>query len=128
MITVHRGTTRTVLLAGRWVIKVPRIARDGGRLWSFIRGVQANLSERDHSDRPGVCPVLWSLSGLVNVYPRCQPAPTDLTPADYDAIGFAGPTDPRPGNVGVLGGQLVWIDYDLSWSDCIACRRHGFTS
>lgn len=75
MITIRRGITRTVLLAGRWAIKVPshRAHGDGirGVLWSITRGIQANFSEAEWSTSPGVCPVRWSIAGLVNVYPRC---------------------------------------------------------
>lgn len=87
---------------------------------------QANLSEREQASVPGVCPVRWSLLGLVNVYRRCDPVRGELSDADWAGIGYPGPVDRRPHNVGVLDGRLVLIDYDTSWSDCIACRRYGF--
>lgn len=120
---VHRGITRTVLLVGRWAVKVPslRSYNDGvaGVLWSISHGVQANLSERTWSGSDaGYCPVLWSLAGLVNVYPRCAP----VDPAaviDYDAVAeWNCPTDRKPENLGWLDGRLVWVDYDMSWNDC----------
>lgn len=126
MIEVHRGTTRVVLLVGRWAVKLPRVSRAGGRLWTLARGVQANLSEREQASVPGVCPVRWSLLGVVNVYRRCDPVRGELSEADWSSIGYPGPVDRRPHNLGVLDGRLVLIDYDTSWSDCIACRRFGF--
>lgn len=116
MIEVHRGITRTVFVTRRWAIKVPRLKR-GDALWSVTRGIQANLSERNWSLHPGVCPVRWSLAGLVNVYPRCEPADPGRD-IDYVAIGFHSTSDRKPENVGWLGGCLVWIDYDTSWNDC----------
>jgi len=35
--------------------------------------------------------------------------------------------DRNPSNVGWLDGTLVLIDYDVSWSDCLPCRRAGFS-
>jgi len=123
---IHRGITRTVLLIGRWAVKVPsfRAYGDGlrGVVWSITRGIQANLSEITWTGSPGVCPVVWSLAGLVNLYPRCQPVLTEPTEEEYSATGILGPTDRKPSNVGWLKGRLVWIDYDMSWNDC-RCRK-----
>lgn len=118
---IHRGITRTVFVTRRWAIKVPSLRsykrNVRGSLWSITRGIQANLSEADWSDSPGVCPVRWSLLGLINVYPRCELLPPDAD-VDYDAIGALFPSDKKPENVGKLDGRLVWIDYDMSWNDC----------
>jgi hypothetical protein len=124
-VQVHRGITRTVLVTGRWAVKFPSFRAYGhglrGVLWSVTRGIQANLSELAWSDSPGVCPVRWSLAGLVNVYPRADRVP-DGAHIDWDAIGFLGPADRKEPNVGRLAGRLVMIDYDMSWADCL-CRR-----
>lgn len=127
MIQVRRGVTRTVFLIDCYAIKVPSLrAHDrglAGVLWSFARGVSANLSEREWSGQQGVCPVLASLAGLVNIYPRCEPVTRELTDDAYAAIGFIGPTDKKPQNVGLLGGRLVWLDFDQSWNDRPPCRH-----
>lgn len=129
-VAVRRGVTRTVLLVGRWAVKVPSVrTHDNGLrgvLWSLCRGITANQSEAEWSGHhAGLCPVLLSLAGLVNVYPRCEPVDCELAEAEYDAIGFVGPTDRKPQNVGVLGGRLVWLDYDQSWNDQPPCRHVG---
>ena len=71
---VHRGVTRTVLVIGRWAIKVPSLDAHErgvrGVLWSLTRGIQANLSECEWSGSPGTCPVLWSVAGRGPV--RCS--------------------------------------------------------
>jgi hypothetical protein len=122
---IARGLTRTVLLVGPWAIKVPSIRSRGqgveGVLWSLTRGIQANLSERNWSTWPGVCPVRWSLAGLVNIYPRCAPVDRPDDEIDYDALDFPNPSDRKAANVGVLDGALVWVDYDTSWNDCRRC-------
>jgi hypothetical protein len=123
------GVTRTVLLIGKWAIKIPSLRGSClGRkeiIGGFCRGVLANDSEREWSGTPGVCPVLWSFGGLVNIYPRCEPV-AETENIDYDAIGFIGPTDRKPENLGWLNGRMVWVDYDLSWHSCAYCgrRRH----
>lgn len=125
----RRGITRTVLLAGPWVVKMPSLRPYGnglrGVLWSLCRGVLANQSEAEWSrceDEP-VCPVRWSLlGGVINVYPRCEPAP-DIRgedgrytgPVPESAFPFG---DTKADNLGLLAGRLVWVDYDLSYNGC----------
>lgn len=125
LVQVHRGITRTVLVVGRWAVKFPSLrAYDRGArgvLWSVTRGIQANLSELEWSGSPGVCPVRWSLAGVVNVYPRADRLP-DGAHIDWDRIGFLGPVDRKEPNVGRLNGQPVMIDFDMSWNDCL-CHR-----
>lgn len=126
---IRTGISRTVILTRRYAIKVPSL-RGGcgsgprGRLWSFAHGILANLSEREWSDTPDVCPVLWCLLGLVNIYPRCEPLPEPCGEIDYDAIGIVGPAgDKKPDNLGLLDGRIVWIDYDMSGRDPrLPCR------
>lgn len=126
-LAVRRGITRTVLLTRRWAIKVPSLRSHGdglrGVLWSLTRGISANLSEQQWSGSPGTCPVRWSLAGLLNVYPRCSQPDQELRDEDYEATGFIGPMDKKPTNVGVLNGQLVFLDYDMSWNDQPPCAH-----
>jgi hypothetical protein len=132
VIEIRRGITRTVILIDCYAIKIPSLRAHGnglaGILWSFARGISANLSEREWSGQPGLCPVSASLAGLVNVYPRCEPIMRELADEEYDAIGFIGPTDRKPQNVGLLGGRPVWIDYDNSWNDRPPCAHLGEAS
>lgn len=135
---IRSGVTRTVLLAGRWAVKVPSL-RGGtggyrgwltGLMWSITRGIQANISEAEwwrNSHDPGLCPVRLSLTGLVNVYPRCAPV-TEEPPGGYDGIlaEWLPAGDKKPDNLGLLDGRLVWVDYDMSTTDCLACRRFGY--
>jgi hypothetical protein len=115
---VRTGVTRTVILTGRYAIKVPSLrgGSSGARIESFCWGVLANRSEREWHDYAGwgghVAPVLRSwLGGIVQVYPRCLPLPPGargpLPCLDPD------PGDFKPDNFGVLGGRVVWIDYDM---------------
>ena len=121
MIIVRKGITRTVLLVGRWAVKVPSLRAHGdgarGVLWSLSRGLQANLSEAEWAGTPGVCPVVLSVFGVVNVYRRCRPVSAEHE-IDWDAIGFLGPMDRKHDNVGWLDRSIVLIDYDMSWNDC----------
>jgi hypothetical protein len=122
-----RGVTRTVFLVGRWAVKVPRLSSHddgvGGVFWSLCRGLLANLSERRHSHTSGVCPVLWSLAGVVNVYPRCLPVEHEPTEQEYTDTGYFGPADKKQANVGYLDGRLVFLDYDQEWNDRPPCNH-----
>lgn len=127
-VKVCRGITRTVLLVGKWAIKVPSLraheAGLTGLLWSISRGILANQSELEWSGQPGLCPVRFSFSGVVNIYPRCQPVEHEPTEAEYDAIApFSGPSDRKPHNIGLLDGAMVWLDYDMNWNDQPPCRH-----
>lgn len=133
--TIVRGICRCVILTKRWAVKVPTTrpyGRRGDRLTYWCRGVQANLSERQWSAWPGVCPVKWAfLGGIVQVYPRAEPVDRDewepgLHTDDiegllvkYRAVAPGLPFgDHKPENLGMLDGRVVWLDYDSSWNGC----------
>jgi hypothetical protein len=127
---IRGGLTRTVILIGPFAIKVPTF-RYGLPMW--CRGVLANQSEREWSSVDGVNPVLWSLWSLVNVYRRAQPVGPEWVgrkhdrydATRYDALtpGFMPAGDRQPGNLGIVRGRVVWVDYDSSWNGprCPTC-------
>lgn len=108
----RRGTTREVLLVGRWAIKVPTW-RHGLRCW--CHGVLANYGEREWSGfrqsmlKPN--PVLWSSPGaLINVYRRARPCA--IRPHWYDWTPWG---DAKSANLGVVDGRVVIVDYGHAW-------------
>ncbi len=124
---IHRGCTRTVLLVGRWAVKVPSLRGAGAaagdvrmehRVASFCRGILANQSERTWHTFDAwagrVAPVRFTvLWGLLQVYPRCEPA------SEVDDLFMLDP-DPGDGaefgkyqNYGWLNGRLVRVDYEM---------------
>lgn len=117
---IRTGASRTVILIGRYAIKVPTlrgtISTDArGRVASFAGGVLANQSEyvwHNFDQWEGqVAPVLRSwLCGLVQVYPRCEPAPADASLFRLDPC----PGDYKLANYGVLDGRLVRVDYEMT--------------
>lgn len=145
---VRSGITRHCIITRRWAIKVPRLTGhrvavvDGGshvsadRLHWFCRGVLANHSEREWLGTKGLNPVVAHI-GVVNVYRRALPVPPayDFIDADgyevdealYDALtpDWVPTGDRKPSNVGVVNGEVVWIDYDMSWNGprCDACEQ-----
>lgn len=125
MKVIRSGATRTVILIGRWAIKVPSFrgvltCDMRGRIAGWCTGVLANQSEYTwHSFEPWagqVAPVLRSwLFGVVQVYPRCEPL--DL-PDDEAGRAILPVLDPDPGevkadNFGLLAGRIVRLDYDM---------------
>lgn len=120
----RRGATRTVLLIGRWAVKVPSLRGVGAavddvrirhRVDSFCHGVLANNSETTlhtfEAWQGRVAPVLHSwLGGIINIYPRCAPAPVgaELFVLEHDP----GDRD-KTENFGLLNGVLVRVDYAM---------------
>lgn len=104
---IRTGRNRTVLLIGRWAIKLPSIrsAHD------FAFGLLNNLNERDwHAQHPSYCPVLWAAPlGLALVMPRARV----LSDVEYAAVvppAVAG-VERKADSWGWLGGRLVALDY-----------------
>lgn len=120
---IVRGTGRVAIVGRHWTIKVPwPVARPHGWLQAAAWGALANVSEWEHSDKPGVNPVRWALlGGLVNVYrtAQCLEADPDEWPHTHPHVA----ADRAHSNVGRVAGRLVWIDYDSSGEDHI--RRKG---
>lgn len=120
MLIVRRGATRTVLLVGRYAVKVPSFrgvcTRDfRGRLASLAAGLLANQSEHLWYQYEGwdgrVAPVLHSwLGGFVQVYPRCDPLPDRAVLPSLEPC----PGDVKPDNFGVLGRRVVRLDYSMA--------------
>lgn len=119
---VRHGITRTVLLIGRYAIKVPTM-QYGLDAWAW--GIVSNNSEREwHSYdewRGRVAPVLHSwLGGLIQVYPRC--ASFDPQTMDYPKFPSFAPSDQKPDNYGVLNGAVVCIDYAVPGERGVAVK------
>lgn len=109
------GTTRLVILIGKWAVKLPAFHRG----WALtLRGLLANMQEASFTclaDEMRLCPVVFSLpGGWLSVQRRCEP----LTDCQWSSI--SGITDrswhgmhcdfKRP-NFGALDGRVVLLDY-----------------
>lgn len=111
---VLHGATRTVLLIGRWAVKLPRL---GGGYRSLLYGLLANHQEvqfrnLDHK----LCPVrFWLPFGLLVVMPRVSPLAQELTSEEYEAFveceDYVLPVESKADSFGWLGDRLVAIDY-----------------
>lgn len=114
---IHHGTTRNVLLIGRWAIKTPTMR--SCLLWHS--GCVANIQERllwhgyrDHR----LAPVRWGDPfGLVLVMDRADKVFDDGSDReDLDKFlkecseAFL-PVDPKYSNIGKFGDTLKLIDY-----------------
>jgi hypothetical protein len=105
------GLMRRVFLVGRYAIKLPRIWAFGSYFW---RGRRANARELDiwrrHPDER-LCPVLWaSPFAFVVVMRRAVPVDEDRLPEGWETP-FLDYEDVHAGNVCVLDGRLVLVDY-----------------
>lgn len=113
---IARGVTRTVLIGRRYVIKFPALRRPGRSVfYMFKYGVKANRTELRYTRKGiwGINPVLFHI-GFVNVYRYCEPVMVPDCNTSYfcyeDLIQF-GNVDPKPCNLGVLNGRVVFVDY-----------------
>lgn len=119
---VCHGITRTVLLIGRYAIKMPTL-RYGLDAWAW--GIVSNISEREwqnYEDWQGkVVPVLRSwLGGLIQVYPRCERF--DPSSMQYPQFSNFAPGDQKPDNYGVLNGSVVCVDYAVPGERGVAVK------
>ncbi len=116
---IRTGITRTVILIGKYAIKIPTMrgctTRDmRGRMDGFAHGIIANNSEylwhTQEGFRGKVAPVLHSFGwGLVQVYPRCEPLP----PGAEAPLLDPDPGDHKDDNHGLWNGRVVWLDYAM---------------
>ena len=112
---VTSGATRTVLLIGRYAIKVPRCSS-----WrTFLNGLLANMQERQFARTgwPELCPVLASLpGGWLLVMPRAAPM-SDAEWCDFEPEAFCEtesytlPVEHKQDSFGLLDGRVVAVDY-----------------
>lgn len=127
---LDNGVTRIVILVGPWAIKIARFNYS----WpNFLRGLLANMQERDFSKTgwPELCPVLFAMwGGFISIMPRCTPL-TDDQWNSFDFDGFAEPRDWHEERIvkgkypeeryvpvenkrcsfGVLNDRIVAVDY-----------------
>lgn len=112
---IRRGTTRTVLLLGRWAIKVP--SHVSWRL--FLIGLLANMQERQFAVTgwPELCPVVFGLPGGWFIVMRRAAPLTDEEWDVFDPQGFCDPGDrtipaeAKRDSFGKLNGGIVAVDY-----------------
>ena len=107
---VRRGCTRTVLLVGRWAIKVPSI-----KYRRPIRGWLANRSEWRQRRRPDVFPPVLTICFVVQVYRRASWT-ARWQPEHCPFEGYS--VEESKGESWGLypGGGWKLIDYDRSWA------------
>lgn len=118
------GTTRVVVLFGKYAIKFPRINK-----WkSFIKGILANLDELMwYKNSPKewkikMCPSLFTLGGLFLISRRAEPV--DLN--DYQKLDVSYfeplPLDCKIDNFGKFENRIVLIDYADTKYFCSDCE------
>ncbi len=109
------GTTRSVLLIGRYAVKVPSIKE-----WRlFLLGLLANMQEVSFSrcGWPELCPVVFSIhGGLLVVMLRAEPITRDeFFALDVEIWRDRGeyviPVEDKLDSFGQLNGSIVAVDY-----------------
>jgi hypothetical protein len=105
---VKTGITRIVFLTKRYAIKVPRWNYG----WAnFISGMYSNLSEAqcwNATRSEYLCPILFSLGGLVVIMPRVQICETE---EEIISIPKEEGIDRKPDNYGYHFNRVVCVDY-----------------
>lgn len=114
MVIVRSGITRTVLLVGRWAIKVPRLSYAYG-----VRGWLANRSECKQFARHGVNPPLTTLGHFATVYRRADRCLSEDEMRDRPELMngdlWLGGDEDKASSWGWFGNELRLIDYDRAW-------------
>lgn len=118
MVSCHWGSTRCVVLVGRWAVKFPRLS--GRFAWNrFLRGLLANMQERLFWETrwPELCPVVWSVAGGWLVVMRRA---TPMTPEEWETFDalkwsqrddYVVPVECKRDSFGWVDGNLVAVDY-----------------
>lgn len=118
-VATSKGSSRFVLLVGRYALKFPRPYSFRHLLW----GLLANMQEAEFS-RLGwecLCPVYWHVpGGLLVVMGRATPLPTITTNTELEALvaqweaqrgGCKVPVEMHLSSFGMFGDRIVAIDY-----------------
>jgi hypothetical protein len=114
------GTTRTVILIGKYALKFPRIHLRANNGWSlFLRGLLGNMNEsnfgRDFKEE--LCPVVFRLwGGFLTVMLRAE----ELTEEEWNNFNFYDHfkvlypdlCENKKSSFGKLNGRIVAVDYD----------------
>lgn len=113
---ICRGATRTVLLVGKYAIKMPSFVEY--RL--FLHGLLANMQEVSFSKTgwPELCPVYFYIPfGIMTVMPKCEP----LTKEQFDNFDYDKFTihddyvltyiEHKIDSFGILNNKIVAVDY-----------------
>lgn len=116
---VKSGSTRTALLIGNTVIKVPNPTSWMSFLWGCINNLYEQYIWKDFNKQDCLCPIIWAgIGGLFNVMPRC-----DLVPASvqFDAREWLRERkldhvcEGHPDCFGMLNNKLVIVDYGTAY-------------
>lgn len=132
---IKRGTTRFVILIGKYAIKFPRIHHKykGHRYKMFLRGILANIDEKfwykSGFEKNKLAKVIFtSPFGLFLIMERAEP----LSSGEYDKQQMEEqfkhlPLDNKIQNFGKVDNRVVLIDYADSrymCSDCSNCFKN----
>ncbi len=113
---LRNGSTRWVLLIGRFAVKIPSL-----HSWKrFLNGLLANLQEVEFwgckEMRPKLCPVLFYIPlGFLVVMPRVRILVDELSVEELERFcldeNFTVPAEPKMDSFGWYEGRLVAVDY-----------------
>lgn len=115
---ISRGTTRVTLLIGKFAFKIPILNRS---VKHFVKGWLGNIDEnvywkKTHNQK--LCPIYFSLFGLVNIMPKADKV--DYSASEFDKrviLDYFSDCDVNIDvcsgwrNYGMYKGELVMIDY-----------------
>ena len=133
---ISRGTTRMTILIGGLAFKLPILGRS---LKHFVKGWLGNLDESNiwwelkyDSFGDQLCPIYFSLFGLVNVMKRANPVTIEFNKQsilqEFKDISKLVSVDVCSGwrNFGIINGKLVLVDYATnreSGDECSDCDQ-----
>jgi hypothetical protein len=121
MLIKRNGSTRLVILIGKWAVKVPKVPNSW---YHFLYAILQNLNERNtwhwNSGRYEqgkshlLCPVIWcSMGGWVLIMRRALPISRAIFESESALSEHSKyfPGDDDICNYGLINGKIVKVDY-----------------
>lgn len=108
---IRAGYSRDVLLIGKYAFKFPS-PRNGWR--AFVMGLLGNIEEArkwQYSRHTGLAPVLFSLAGFVNIYPRYEPLEREITETELTHVAIFNPDRRSINYARDENGDIIVLDY-----------------
>lgn len=114
----RKGSSREVIIVGKWVIKIPRLYSWETFLWGLLSNIQE--CEFGRLGWPELCPVTWAIpGGFLLIMPYCRIPDVEIFSEfvireiiiNAEKYGRIIPAEIKPDSWGYYNDRLVAVDY-----------------